>query len=723
MRPLRIELEGFLSYRDRVEVDLSDLGAAAILGPNGSGKTTLVEAIGWALWGEGRGRGPDDYVNPESTRAEVVVVLDLSGRKYRVTRERIAGKSARSALTLAVWDVLGIHGLADGEEPTDVIAEQIEEGWRDLGHPNIVDTERAIRELVGMTFETWRSTSFVGQGDADAFTRRRPAERKALLAEVLELERFGRLAELARTAVGEARGHLEGLEGDLQVARARAETRTDLEAEIATARSRWTDREAEVERRQIAAEEAAAGLQRAEAAVSRVREAESRVAAVRGRLAGLRAEMDALTLEAGRLEEIMAAGPAAGAAAEQARADLEAATERVSATTADLAEVQELEATTAERGRGLDVRLAEATERRERLEGLGNVCPTCEQGIDAGVAARLYRGAQAEERKLAGDLATAAQELAIYRRDCARIGNDLQEARANLTRTMERADAARRQIEDAQRAGAELVRVRDRFESLRPTLAELEAEMASIEELDLQAEQARHRSAAEAATAARDRLASATRDLTRTASIVGSLNAQMDEVERAEADLDRYEDERVEFAAMLRVAEIAARAFGRDGIPALLIETAIPELEAGANELLELLTGGRLTVGLETLAAKKTGGMRETLEIVVGDDVSERPLEALSGGERQMVDLSLRIALSRLLVRRKGRRIETLIVDEGFTALDVAHRQRTIEAFAKLATVFPTVIVVTHLADLAEAFPTRLLVERAGGTSTVRREG
>ena len=130
-----------------------------------------------------------------------------------------------------------------------------------------------------------------------------------------------------------------------------------------------------------------------------------------------------------------------------------------------------------------------------------------------------------------------------------------------------------------------------------------------------------------------------------------------------------------------------------------------------------------ISVSLQTLGVKKTGGMRETLDVLVGDDLDERPLEALSGGERQMVDLALRIALAKLLAGRAGRKIEALIIDEGFTALDEAHRQRTVEAFAELARSFPMVLAITHLRDLAETFPTTFVVERVGGSSTVRREG
>ena len=51
MRPRRLWLENFTSYRGQVEVDFSDLDLFAITGPNGAGKSSLVEAMVYALYG------------------------------------------------------------------------------------------------------------------------------------------------------------------------------------------------------------------------------------------------------------------------------------------------------------------------------------------------------------------------------------------------------------------------------------------------------------------------------------------------------------------------------------------------------------------------------------------------------------------------------------------------------------------------------------------------
>jgi exonuclease SbcC len=77
------------------------------------------------------------------------------------------------------------------------------------------------------------------------------------------------------------------------------------------------------------------------------------------------------------------------------------------------------------------------------------------------------------------------------------------------------------------------------------------------------------------------------------------------------------------------------KAFGKDGIPALIIENAVPELERIANDILSQMSGGKNFLRFETQKELKSlSGMAETLDIIVGDWAGERIYETYSGGER-----------------------------------------------------------------------------------------
>lgn len=161
------------------------------------------------------------------------------------------------------------------------------------------------------------------------------------------------------------------------------------------------------------------------------------------------------------------------------------------------------------------------------------------------------------------------------------------------------------------------------------------------------------------------------------------------------------------------------KAFGRDGIPSLIIEQTLPEIEDRANELLLRLTDGKMNVRLETLRDKKTGGTKETLEIIITDEQgAPRPYETFSGGEAFRVNFALRIALSQLLAERSGVRIRTLGIDEGFGTQDDQGIQNMIEAIQVIQDDFDKILVITHLDRLKEAFPVRIEVEKDAVTGS-----
>lgn len=162
------------------------------------------------------------------------------------------------------------------------------------------------------------------------------------------------------------------------------------------------------------------------------------------------------------------------------------------------------------------------------------------------------------------------------------------------------------------------------------------------------------------------------------------------------------------------------KAFGREGVPALLIEQAIPAIEEHANDLLERLTGGEMRVSFPTQRENKSNQvLRETLDIRIQDNAGERPYDNFSGGEQFRVNFAIRLALSQLLAKRAGARLQTLVIDEGFGSQDPQGRQRLIEAINTIQNDFRVILVITHIDELRDAFPTRIQVEKRPSGSVI----
>jgi exonuclease SbcC len=261
------------------------------------------------------------------------------------------------------------------------------------------------------------------------------------------------------------------------------------------------------------------------------------------------------------------------------------------------------------------------------------------------------------------------------------------EALLGLQSRVERWHAERRKVQEEQ------ARLRARIEGLEERLAE-----ADKVERALQAARGAEASARQRVGAAQQRL-------------------------QACIGLERQRADRLERKALLShklglLGELR-KAFGIGGVPAMVIEAAVPDIEREANQLLTRLSSGRLKVHLDTQSETLAGDVQETLAVTVVDEYGSRAYESFSGGERFRIDFALRIALSRLLSRRAGAQLQTLVLDEGFGTQDAEGRERLVEAIRAIQDDFRRVLVVTHIDELREAFPTRIEVSKTPNGSVV----
>ena len=161
------------------------------------------------------------------------------------------------------------------------------------------------------------------------------------------------------------------------------------------------------------------------------------------------------------------------------------------------------------------------------------------------------------------------------------------------------------------------------------------------------------------------------------------------------------------------------RAFGKTGIQALLIESALPDIENEANRLLARMTDNRMNVNFKTQQETRAGTVRETLDITITDELGTRDYEMFSGGEAFRINFAIRIALSRLLAGRAGAPLPTLIIDEGFGTQDSSGLEKLKEAINSIQDDFEKVLVITRLDELKDAFPTRIDVVKSGAGSAI----
>ena len=266
----------------------------------------------------------------------------------------------------------------------------------------------------------------------------------------------------------------------------------------------------------------------------------------------------------------------------------------------------------------------------------------------------------------------------------------LQEARS-------RSDEAR---DDLRIAEARSIEVKSRIEAERTSLQGIEEQAAQLPGLTrrLREGQSSLEGLGRNLRERRDRLAGLRERLQAIRALEERAKVQRVQLNRATREKGSYEE--------------LARAFGKGGVQALIIETVLPEIEDEANRLLSRMTDNRMHVKIETQREKRSGGSIETLDINIADELGARPYEMFSGGEAFRINFALRVAISRLLTRRAGAPLRILFIDEGFGTQDGAGREKLLDTIYSIQEDFDRIIVITHIDELKEAFPVRIQVTK-----------
>lgn len=157
-------------------------------------------------------------------------------------------------------------------------------------------------------------------------------------------------------------------------------------------------------------------------------------------------------------------------------------------------------------------------------------------------------------------------------------------------------------------------------------------------------------------------------------------------------------------------------AYAPGGIPSMVLETVIGDLNDAINVTLNDLAGGELEVRLSTSRETSGGTAESKVTVYVDTPTGPRSYEALSGGQRFRVDLAIRMGLAAIIARGTGTPIETFILDEGWGSLDESGIRSTLEVLGRLSEQ-TNVLTVSHIDSVKEAFPARIEVTTNEGTS------
>jgi exonuclease SbcC len=337
----------------------------------------------------------------------------------------------------------------------------------------------------------------------------------------------------------------------------------------------------------------------------------------------------------------------------------------------------------------LDQLIQEQGARKERLRNIDRV-------LEEASYAPQEKAELAELQKQVAQLYYDHKEHQQLQQELSQL-RPIEEAHRRLHTTRQQIEGEARRLEDLR---ANLQRRQQDAADARERLRDIETQITDLPRL---VEQRRE---------AENALITAREALGQTRQSLGAAQRELEHLEEVQQTWKHKQQEHQEALERRDTYEEIGSALGKRGVQAMLIETAVPEIEREANELLQRMTGGEMTLQLAMQRATKGGSVTETLDINISDINGMRPYDSYSGGERFRINFALRIALSRLLARRAGASLQTLVIDEGFGTQDAEGREKIVEAINSIQDEFEKILVITHIQELKEMFPARIEVQK-----------
>lgn len=194
----------------------------------------------------------------------------------------------------------------------------------------------------------------------------------------------------------------------------------------------------------------------------------------------------------------------------------------------------------------------------------------------------------------------------------------------------------------------------------------------------------------------------------------GELMRLSSEMEGFQRQLHDLEDIHRKHDELMREQEMLNRlGYVMKGFKENVISRIVPTISEVSSDLLTQLTDG------------KYGGMRldDEYQMYIYDQGEEHPLERFSGGESDLANLCVRLAISRMIMERSGSQMNFLVLDEIFGSQDQSRKRNILETLGQLQKQFRQILLITHIDDVKDNVTAVLKVtEKEDGSSAVTLE-
>lgn len=730
MKPLRLYIENFMCY-DHGYIDFTDFSSALIVGKrenndmysNGVGKTTIFKAIEYVLFNEAD-TPLEKVIRDDSNSCQIVFDFMIGDQEYRLSRSR----TRKGSTDLTLLQRTSVDGTTEEvyhtvdiefEKPHVLSKKQSSKYWKDLSGSRAGDTEKDLAKLIKTTHKAFVSTVLFPQNDMSGLPTATPEKRKAILKDGLNLLIYTKLEKIAKDKAN-------ALGKDIDKTKILIENLGDPQVDLANLTAQLVTVEATIKEKTNTLNEVTIEQTRHN---DRVNELTTQHTALESKFAALLAQEKTVTSEKSRAEtsvkEYVSKSNNVAKAAKDLIGEIKGLKEKQSQLVAE--DYSQIDIRTEEVAKCKEqitehnLTIKKSMEEYEDLKiplPTGSKCKNCRKPMSDKDRADHQEHIAKDMVKLQDDIKVAKEKINLLNQKITQhqlIINTLNLSKRQLEEINTQISSKNKEILDKKEMYKEYTALLTKFQDELKT---------KTEELEVVKEELKNSSIDEAA-AVQAQITQEKAKITTIVANIATLNKEINHYNSSKAVLEHSINQRTldekkkqdltktlaELEAKVAMYPLVIQAFSSTGIPNLIIQNVLDDLQVEANNLLAQLKPGLQLSFFVEKTVEKTGDLADTLDIQYHINGKERYYKQLSGGMQLAVAFSLKLGFSFLLQKMIGTDIRFLLLDEIDQSLDKA----SVDSFADIVKFFHkdfTILIITHNDRLKDKFSHAILVEQ-----------
>ena len=724
MRPTRLYIKDFMCY-DHAYIDFTEFSAALIVGKkehnddvsNGVGKTTIFKSIEYVLFNHADIK-LEDIIRDDIDSCSITLDFIVDGQEYRVTRTR----TRKGTTDLTLFKRTAAQG--DEEKVLHSIKSDYyspisdKKYWEDISGRRSVDTEKDLGKLIKVNIKSFRIFVHFMQHDFGGLTTATPEKRKVILRDALSLLIYAKLEKIAKEKSNQLQKEVDKFStmlftlGDPDVAI------SDLIPKLSKAK----DDEAKCLLDQANLEALSTLLNK------EINELIAEHMGIESKFSSLIVKQQTFDSDKSRIETSIKEYNTKKSNIIRAAQDIVAEVKQLEETQLKLVQIDFNQ---------IDVQSEQFVSNKEKIAQLNLTiqndmarCAKLKKPITAdGECEECRQPITAQHRKMCqAKLDQELQDRQNNIQDCKKAITSLNAQKVTIQQNITSLNLSKQHLESVNTKIAtkknEIAEKRETHKDYDASLQKFIIELAEKNKEIEQVNEDLKSSPVEEAKELKKKIQSKKDDLTQVSKNISVKNKEIafttsnkSVLEQAISIKAEEKRKKIDYSKTLKELETklakypnVIKAYSSTGIPNLIIQNVLDDLQVESNNLLSQLKPG-IQLSFFVEKTKGDGTEADTLDINYSVNGKKRYYEQLSGAMQLAVNFSLKLGLSFLLQKMAGVEIKFLLLDEIDQSLDKA----SVNSFTDIVKFFQkdyTILVITHNDRLKDKFSNAILVEQ-----------